>query len=467
MFPFEECQSDNDCSAGLSCGDGVCSIAVGGGKLITAPCQKIYGVPESEALSPNTFLLGTILPYSGALAAFGPAIDQGVEMAVEQINQAGGILGKKIGVLSCDSGTDPATAKKSAKHLAQVGVPAIVGPAASSLVVEVFSGVAHKAGMLVMSPAATSTDITYLADDGLVWRTTPSDAGQGAAIAAYLLAQPDVQKVGVVNRNDTYGNALEKEIRDAWCKAVGSSTCPDSYISRSYGDDSDPQAGQSAALASVSEFGPTIIVLIAFEKDGVAFLNLAANSEVQRFILTDGLKSETLLDKVTEADILCRAIGTNAASPSGPTHLAFTLDFEKRWSKTAGAYTAHAYDALFLLAYGIAASGKSPADLTGADIAKGLTRMSAGAATEVGKAGFQSTAQTLANNPNSSINFNGASGPLDFDNSTGEAKSSVEGWYFDLKSKSIESLGVIYDEEGNYTAPEIPSQECLVDSAGT
>jgi hypothetical protein len=271
--------------------------------------------------------------------------------------------------------------------------------------------------------------------------------------------------LAVVNRNDTYGNALENQIRLSWCDPAAkggalprpgaSQACKDTYISRSYGTEDDPMAGQAQALADLIEVEPDAVVLIAFEEDGIEFLNLAANSNLKNWILTDGLKSENLLKEVKDPTILCGAVGTNAAAPSGSTYNAFALDFQNRWGEKPGTYAAHAYDAAYLLAYAIAAAAKTPAELKGKDIALGLMRLSSGQEVEVGNFGFKQSPQILRNDPSTSIDFKGASGALDFDNTSGEAVSPVEGWYFDFEQQSIESLGVIYDEKGNFLEPRI------------
>jgi len=460
LFPFEDCNTDSDCTLGQVCSSGICSKNTGSNLLLTPPCQKIYGVSELEAKSDNVYLLASILPYTGELATYGPDIDKAIELAVEQINQSGGVLGTKIGVISCDSATDASVAIKAAQNLVDTGrIAGIIGAAASSITIEIFNAVAHDAGVLVMSPAATSTAITNVVDDDLLWRTPPSDAGQGAAIAALARSQ-NHSTLAVVNRNDTYGNALEKEIRTAWCATVpAESNCSNSYLSRSYGNNSDPKAGQTSTLTDITNFEPDVVVLVAFEEDGVAFLKLADNTNLKHFILSDGIKSTTVLNEITNNELLCNIIGTNAADPSGDTYNSFALDFEKRWGTTPGAYTAHAYDAGYLMAYAIAAAAKPPEELTGADLSAGLKRLSSGNNVNVGNFAYNGVPQTLWNNPAATIDFAGASGALDFDNSTGEADSSVEGWYFDLSTKSIKSAGVIYDENGTFIDPTLPNND--------
>ena len=142
-------------------------------QLLKAPCDRLYGVatPE-EALSPDTILLGALMPRSGQLAQLGPYLDMGIELAVSELNQNGGLAGSKFAVLSCDTGTDPLQAIEGAAHLVSVAkVPVILGAVSSGITIEVFNNVAKDAGVLMMSPVAAAPVISTIPDEGLLWRS--------------------------------------------------------------------------------------------------------------------------------------------------------------------------------------------------------------------------------------------------------------------------------------------------------
>ena len=476
-FDATECSSDMDCPPDLVCqqklcvartpnrtvGDGVtagetgapdatpdATLDVDTPPLLAGQCTKLYGVAnESEV---GEIVIGTLMPSTGSLGSLGIRIDQAVELAVEDINQAGGIFGKKIAVVSCDTATDKDKAVEAAQHLAAIGVQAVVGAAASSNTIEVFNEVAKAAGMLMISPASSSPSITDLPDNGLLWRTVPSDAIQGAAIAAYLKEQK-FNKVAVVNRNDTYGNAFQLAIQGSFCGSDGSGCTTENYTT-ALSKEETLADDQAAAILKLNDFKPDIVVLIGFVDDGIAFLNLAAQNGHKRFVITDGMKDGKLVTDVTDTELRCGLLGTNPAQPSGATYKTFEIRYLGKYGGSEpGVFTAHAYDATYLLAYAIAGTGKVGRELKGQDIAAQLRRFSEpGASTvKVGAGSWNATIQQLASNPDSKFDFDGASGPLDFDNDTGEPKlGSIEGWRLDLDKGSIQSLGVIYEADGTY-----------------
>ncbi|HRE25661.1 MAG TPA: ABC transporter substrate-binding protein, partial [Anaerolineales bacterium] len=203
------------------------------------------------------------------------------------------------------------------------GVQAIIGAGASGVTIEAFNRVAKAGRVLMVSPSATSPAISNLTDEGLLWRTAPSDAVQGRAIAEYI-ARRGYEKVAIVNRNDAYGNGLSAAISGQLCAADASFCGGSAILSRLYSDQTGPLQDDEARVLSelVDTFKPEVVVLIAYVQDGVAFMNLAAGKGL-RFILTDGTRDIALLGTtpnqrgVSDASILCTLVGTNPASPSG------------------------------------------------------------------------------------------------------------------------------------------------------
>jgi len=475
LLEFDDCQTDADCTrfgSGLKCQANRCEAPLieTYGDLLTYPCTHVYGVEPNEPYQASTYLLGVVLPFSGDLESYGPPIDRGVELAVTEINQAGGVFGDDIVVVSCDSATDSEVAAEAARHLIQqVGVSAVIGAAASTVTRDVFNEVAKDAGTLMVSPASTATVLTDLPDNGLLWRTAPSDAIQGAAIGSYVLAQ-EFERVAMIVRDDTYGNDLRDAILATLCAPESGFDCdPDNgrFFSRTYSEATEAD-DQSNALVSMSQSGfvPDVIVLISFVEDGIAFMNLADQAGHQRFVLTDGMRSNDLVGKVSD-EVLCQVMGTSPASPAGEAYQSFALRYEGRFGEEPGTFAANAYDALFLLGYAIAGSDPSE-PLSGAGLAAQLERLSAGEATPAGTNSWNARIQTLRNNQAATIDYQGASGKLDFDESTGEALSNIEAWAFDLQKGEVESLGVMYTEDGQY----LPLQstvgtDCAVSGAST
>lgn len=453
------CDQDDDCSTfgpDLSCSEGMCvdaaMLPIGG------LCDRLFGEDPRTAAPGTVITLGALFPRTGPLGAFGDGMENGVRLAVAEINQSGGVLGQKLGVLSCDSGTDANKAERAAGHLVDVAhVDAIIGPGASGVTIETFNRVAKEARVLMMSPSATSPAISNLPDDGLLWRTVPSDAVQGRAIAEYLLAK-GYTKVSIVNRNDAYGNGLAVAIQAQLCNSGRFVCSSETLINRTYTE----QEGQlqvdeqSSVLAEVQAFGPDVIILISFVQDGIDFLNLADGSGIE-FVLTDGMRDTALVGSdpeqvaVTDRAILCSLVGTFPASPSGDLYDGFAFKYEGQFKAEPPTYSANAYDAAYLVAFAYAAArGSGISDPDGRSLAEGLARLSKGTSISLGVEDFGSALSELSVGASTTVDVSGVSGPLDFDAALGEAASGIEMWRVDPSRQLISNLGVVYDGQSEY-----------------
>ena len=146
---------------------------------------------EEEAAATDcanpTLVLGTMLPATGDLAFLGPPEFAGVEMAIEEIDAAGGVLGAPITYIEGDSGdtTTDIASQTVDSQLAQ-GVQAIIGAASSGVSLTVIDKITSN-GVVQFSPANTAPALTTYPDNGLYFRNSPSDVLQGAVIAAQAI----------------------------------------------------------------------------------------------------------------------------------------------------------------------------------------------------------------------------------------------------------------------------------------
>lgn len=204
-------------AAGISCpapsGSAGASSAAG---QTVAPAD----VPKATTTSPTPLKLGTLLPQTGALAFLGPPEIAGVNLAVKQINDSGGVLGHPVDVIHRDSGdttTDIAT--QSVTNLLGQGVSAIIGAASSGVSKTVINQITG-AGVVQFSPANTSPDFSTWDAKGLYWRTAPSDVLQGRVLGNYM-ASCGAQTLGMIVLNDAYGTGLRDNVKKAFEGAGG------------------------------------------------------------------------------------------------------------------------------------------------------------------------------------------------------------------------------------------------------
>ena len=462
----DECANDLGCPLGSRCVAGFCEPK----EIIEpdSPCDRIYGVDPRTTLDP-VITIGVLLPRTGALGTLGTLMDHATELAVDDINtNLGGLLGRKLAIVSCDSKTSIEGALEGVEHLVHASkVNAIVGAGASSLTIEAFNRHAGPNGVLMVSPSATSPAITTLPDEGLLWRTAPSDAVQGKAIAGYL-ADPDqgYTRIAVVHRDDAYGNGLASAIQADYCMRQSCDLA--NFVTYLYVDDPDDPnqvVQQQAIVDAIKADPPDVVVLIGFVTDGASFLNLAAGLSLP-FVLSDGMRDAALATAVTDDALLCGIVGTNPASPVGVRFDTFKTRFNARFSSLPGTFSANSFDAVFVIGLAYAgAAGAGILEPRGRDLATALTRMADPDAIEVALGdGWGTGVTTLATDGTSRINVAGVSGPLDFDSATGEAISAIELWRFDSDLGAIQTLGVVLDDLGVYkkgiVSPRSAGQRC-------
>jgi len=172
-----------------------------------APAAEATEAPAADAAAPagDGITLGVISPNTGALAVYGAAVTTAVDLAVSEINAAGGILGQQVAVINTDDQFDPAETLNAFNSLVSQNVGLIVGSVTSGCT-SAITEAANEEGVVLLTPSATADSITT-ADD-YVFRACYADGFQGA-IAAYYAKQAGYTDVGVVYcAADTYSKGL-------------------------------------------------------------------------------------------------------------------------------------------------------------------------------------------------------------------------------------------------------------------
>lgn len=188
-----------------SCGGDDEGDTAGGGE--ETPTDTGSPAPQGD----GTLVVGQLLPSTGDLAFLGPPEFAGVDLAVQEINDAGGVLGQPVQTRRADSGDGtPLVAPGSVDKLLNQGSDVIVGAASSSVSLSVIDKIIG-AGVVQFSPANTSTEFDTYDDKGLYFRTAPSDVLQGA-VMGNLVVQDGAQNIAIMARQDSYGEALANQV---------------------------------------------------------------------------------------------------------------------------------------------------------------------------------------------------------------------------------------------------------------
>ena len=415
--------------------------------LLSADCKSIAG----DVTSDDTIVLGTIFSTTGTNGPAGIARQRSAELALNEIKQSvGGIRSGEGGrphplaLVECDDTLDSVA---PAQHLVDdLGVPAILGVASSTRVTEVATKVTIPKGVLLISPTATSQTLTSLPDANLVWRTAPSDVLQSVALVDQLAAVeakyrtdnaiPAATKVRVVFLyiNESYGLGLYEAVTKGGSingKPLGDAAnsgliTPLSYVPNPA--DLEQQVSTTLALspapAIVVAFGSTEVITKYIQPLEARWP--AAVTARPHYLFADAGQKTELLDLVAPDNALRKRIRGSIPSSASVNFKSFVFKYEGMFGAPAPSVFGMAgeYDSVFLVAYSIAAAGPRP--ITGDELRKGFARLVSGAPIDVGGTTMNKGFQLLASP--GMFDFEGASGPLDFDLSTGEARSNIDVW---------------------------------------
>ena len=336
--------------------------------------------------------IGSLLPETGSLAFLGPPEFAGVDLAVAEINEAGGVLGENIEHIRGDSGdTSSDIAQQTTDAHIAAGVSAIVGAASSGVSFTVIDKIAS-AGIVHFSPANTSPDFTNYADEGFYFRTAPSDTFQGAVLGQ-LMAKEGAKNVVVLNLDDAYGNGLAKYAMAAF---TGTST------NIVY----NPQAAEfSADVAKAKAAKPDAIAIIGFDETAKIFTELIKQGigpdKVKTYLVDVNLSSGAYADlpagimkgvKATLPGVFADGTLQNRLLAVDPA----LTDFS---------YAAESYDAVILIALAAEQGGATD----GATIRDNLVSVSKGG-TKCST--FAECKALIADGTD--IDYDGVSGPVEF-----------------------------------------------------
>jgi ABC-type branched-subunit amino acid transport system substrate-binding protein len=358
------------------------------------------GAPADAA---GPMKIGAILSLSGALSDYGPATRNALELAVAQINAAGGILGAPLGLSVADDHSEAQGAVEAAQKLTTADkVTAFVGPMGSAGYLAAATAVMVPDGLPMISASATAVSIDGLDAKGLSFRTVPSDVLQGAALAQ-VARDKNYRAVGVVYLDSDYGKGLADSFAKAFTKLGGKVTAAIAF---------DPkQAGSRGEVKAAAAGRAEALLVIAYPINGAILLKQALdNGLFNKFLLSDGLKDQALIEAVG-GQFLDGVAGTTAA-PAADSEGFDT--FQNAYGAKYGdlpptPYLDRAYDAVALLA--LAAEKAKATD--GGKIKDALRDISGTSGEAIGPGEFAKAKQLIAQGKK--ISYVGASGPYSFD----------------------------------------------------
>jgi branched-chain amino acid transport system substrate-binding protein len=356
----------------------------------------------AEPVAPDTdsLTLGTVLPETGQLAFLGPPMVEAVNMAVRDVNDAGGVLGSDVELVTGDSGTDPDVANTTVDRLLAEPVNGIVGAAASGITRQVVDKVTG-AGVVMCSPSNTAQDLLNAGNDGFYFRTAPGDQLQGAVLGELIVGDGNAN-VAILARADEYGAGFAEALASSIQESGGNVVLNETY---------DPNATNfDAEVQAVAAESPDAVALITFE-EGVQIIQTmieqGVGPDAVQIYIADGLATGDLGELIDpENPGVAEGIRGTAPSATPENGADFFADaFAEFAPDTDLIFSAQAYDCAVTMALAAAQAGTAdPAAIR--DNMSPVTRDGTVCTT------FAECIELI--DAGEDIDYDGASGPIDF-----------------------------------------------------
>ncbi len=266
-------------------------------------------------------------------------------LAIKHVNEAGGVFGQPVEVAEGDT-LNPAD--EARRLIEEEGVHAIVGPNSSAdslLVLEV----AVPAGVLVISPSASSPLLTTNEDRDLFFRTVLSDVAQGPALAQ-LTRDRGFENVGVIYRDDAWGQGLVEAFQGAWRGGIVAVSSP-SELRESYLD----------LIAESAREGAQALVLLTFWPEAEIILREALESGLyDQFLFGDALRRADLAEAVGGGRLAGMYGTVSGPSHENPTTILWDEAFRDEYGRgTEATYVKETYDATIAVALAAETAGST------------------------------------------------------------------------------------------------------------
>ena len=388
------------------------------------------GAVETEAAgeAPSFELtIGPILPLTGDLASFGPSQAEAARIAVDQIEQvleSQGLSDVTVTLLPVedDGGRLQPGVEAATKHVQTDGANVLLGTMASSVTIPIAESVAIPNGVVLITPTSTAPEITDLEDDGLVFRILSSDTLQGSALVdAVADGFGSDATINVGARNDAFGTALMELFEQGWEEQGG--TVGASVTWNPEAATLDTEAGQ---LAAGSPDGWVIIDFPeTFAKVGPALVR-AGGWDPSRTFMTEAMRNSDELTNIGAAATEGLR-GTAPTSEDAPARDAFDALFEEEAEEGSPltGFEGASFDAVLLAFLAALDAGSSEPE----DVKESLQAVSGPPGEKYTFEQLDQAVQDLLDG--NDIDYEGAWGPVDFDENGDPGSAIYEVWQFD------------------------------------
>jgi len=294
--------------------------------------------------------VGEYASLTGKEAGFGQTSHHGVVLAIEEINAAGGVLGRKLELAYEDNQTKPGESATIVKKLiSRDKVIALIGEVSSGRSLEA-APIAQAAKIPMIAPAATDPEVTKKGN--YIFRVCFIDPFQGTVMAKFAQNDLKVKKVAIISSvSNAYSVGLAKFFRETFTKGGGTIAVEQKY--------SEGDKDFRAQLTAVKAAGVEAVFVPGYYTECALIVRQARDlGMTMPFLGGDGWEDEQLLKIAGNALNGCFYSTHFSAETDDPAGAKFVQKYKARWNgEVPGAFSALGYDAIYVLADGIKRAG--------------------------------------------------------------------------------------------------------------
>lgn len=320
---------------------------------------------SSSKKDADKYYIGGIGPTTGATAIYGTAVKNGAQIAVDEINAAGGINGKQIEYRFEDDQNDAEKSVNAYNTLKDWGMQMLVGTTTTAPCIAV-AGKTASDNMFQITPSASATDVLS-SGNGNIFQVCFTDPNQGIASAQYIAENKLAKKVGIIyDSSDVYSSGIEEKF-EAEAKDKGLQIVSKAAFT------ADSKTDFGTQLQKAKDAGADLLFLPIYYQEASIILKQADTMGYKpKFFGVDGMDGiltvENFDTKLAEDVMLLTPFAADAKDKAVQN---FVKTYKEKYEDTPNQFAADSYDAVYALKAAIEES-KATTDMSASDMCDAL-----------------------------------------------------------------------------------------------
>ena len=320
---------------------------------------------SSSKKDADKYYIGGIGPTTGATAIYGTAVKNGAQIAVDEINAAGGINGKQIEYRFEDDQNDAEKAVNAYNTLKDWGMQMLVGTTTTAPCIAV-AGKTASDNMFQITPSASATDVLS-SGNGNIFQVCFTDPNQGIASAQYIAENKLAKKIGIIyDSSDVYSSGIEEKF-EAEAKDKGLQIVSKAAFT------ADSKTDFGTQLQKAKDAGADLLFLPIYYQEASIILKQADTMGYKpKFFGVDGMDGiltvENFDTKLAEGVMLLTPFAADAKDKAVQK---FVKTYKEQYEDTPNQFAADSYDAVYALKAAIEESKATP-DMSASDMCDAL-----------------------------------------------------------------------------------------------